>query len=233
MACCSEVPTAPLPDAPIEAADGRRLRLGSHVHKIDTLMGTLTQSWAIPCPCIQVYLGGNTNYSVPGFRDKDQAIDYCAAHNKTIYFHAPVIINLCSDKQDVVEKGISCIQKELNVMEGLPGAVVMHCGRIGTEEQIAESIGKLEIKQTLLRRSLLLENGAGQGGKKKGSTGPSEKGSTWDSQRKLCEALDHGNRIGFCGDTQHLFAAGMCDFDSHESVVKLYDQVEEIGRAHV
>jgi deoxyribonuclease-4 len=41
--------------------------------------------------------------------------------------------------------------------------------------------------------------------------------------RKLYEAVDY-SRVGLCIDTQHAFASGLCDFQSHESVVKLYDE---------
>ena len=33
--------------------------------------------------------------------------------------------------------------------------------------------------------------------------------------------------MGICYDTQHGFGAGMCDYQGHESIVKLFDNLEE------
>src|SRR5690606_22896129 len=66
---------------------------------------------------------------------------------------------------------------------------------------------------------LLLEIAAGQG---------SELGRSWEEIRHLYEALDY-TRVGLCVDTQHAFASGMCSFQTHEDVVKLFDAANGIA----
>jgi deoxyribonuclease-4 len=118
------------------------------------------------------------------------------------------------------------VSRELDVVAGLPAACVLHIGKVGTIETVASHINDLMMSGHLpLSTSsrvpfhLLLEIAAGQG---------TELGRNWEEIRHLYEALDR-TRIGLCVDTQHAFASGMCKFETHEDVVKLFDMANYIA----
>jgi deoxyribonuclease-4 len=67
------------------------------------------------------------------------------------------------------------------------------------------------------RWPILLENAAGEG---------SKFGSTMQDLKYLFDNLqDEG--VGFCLDTAHCFAAGMFDLESKESIVEMFEVIEE------
>ena len=68
------------------------------------------------------------------------------------------------------------------------------------------------------QRLLNLENAAGQG---------SSIGRSFDEIRQVFEGIDR-NTIGLCMDTQHTFASGSSSLNSHEDIVKFFDEIEAV-----
>ena len=197
-------------------------RFGCHVGLRDSLLATLTQPSVQSCRCLQLYLGNNQSYSCRSLSPHDtrETAEYCSLHDRTFYIHAPLVTFSNLSRADVVEKSKTILTRELNEINGLPGACVTHIGKVGTIEGVATALNEISIPRGTGRcpRSLLVESAAGQG---------TELGKTWDDLRHLFEALDT-NKIGLCLDTQHIFASGMSDLYSHESIVKLFDQAKEV-----
>ena len=187
---------------------------------LSTLSATLTQ---MSCPCVQLYLAGETSYDCPTLTEEDRStsLKYCEQHDRTFYVHCPLVSFANLSNTDNVAKSRRVVAEELRQIRDLPGACVLHMGKVGSIGMIAECLNDLSVSRGThprMPRQLLLECAAGRG---------SELGKTWEEIRHLFEAVDT-NTIGLCLDTQHLFASGMCRFDTAESVVRLFDAAEEV-----
>jgi deoxyribonuclease-4 len=172
-----------------------------------------------------MFLGNPTTYECKTitFEDKQRTLDYCLQTDTSFYIHCPYVANLAKPE---CTKSINIINKQLDTISGLPAACVLHIGKVGTIENVAQHINEIQTTGHLPLSNhsrvpfhLLLEIAAGQG---------SELGRSWEEIRHLYEALDY-TRIGLCIDTQHAFASGMCSFQTHEDVVNLFDAANYIA----
>lgn len=198
-------------------------RCGGCVPLASTLFKTI--SGQPGCKCMQLFLGSPTTYDCQNFtsEDKTKTLGYCLQNDISFYVHCPFIANLAKPS---CNSSMSVIGKELDVVQGLPGACVLHIGKVGTIENVAQRINELQSNGHLPSSNhsrvpfhLLLEIAAGQG---------TELGRSWEELRHLYEALDY-TRVGICVDTQHAFASGMNSFQTHEDVVKLFDMAGNIA----
>jgi endonuclease IV len=178
---------------------------------------------------MQFFLGGRTSYACRSLTDKDraEAITHCQQTDQTFYIHCPYVANLAKPVEADVVKSYQCIEKSLHQIRDLPGACVLHIGKVGSLEHVAERIGRLKYAGALkygcsprIRHNLLLEVAAGQG---------TELGKSWDEIRHLYEALDY-SCAGLCIDTAHIFASGMSDLQTHESIVRLFDSATQFSK---
>ena len=193
-------------------------RSGCHIELGKTLADTIKNSGE--CECVQIYLGGPTTYQCRTISDTDKynTLKYCNEHNKTFYVHCPLIANLAKPEHT---SSSEVIAKELEIVRGLPAACVLHIGKVGKIETVAQAINELKPaygQHAKISHHLLLEVAAGQG---------TELGKNWEELRKLYEGLD-SSRVGLCIDTQHAFASGMCSFQTHEDIVQLFDNTQSI-----
>lgn len=219
MSCCCQnnAPTVPL--FSFRTSGERCGRSYNHETDIHTAVSASHT-------CCQVYLGDPETYQCKTLSpaEKEEVRTACEAGDKTFYVHCPFVANLSKDHNHQ-SWATALVGQQLGVVEGLPAACVLHIGKRGTLENVAQNINLLHSMGQLPRSyhhripyHLLLEVAAGQG---------TELGCNWDQLRKLYEGIDY-SRVGFCIDTQHAYAAGMCDFSSHESVVKLLDEATAI-----
>lgn len=150
---------------------------------------------------------------------------YLELTNTTMYVHFPYTINISKDINNPIRsKSMWSMREHLKTIHGLPSAGVFHFNGKGTISNISDCVNTLVLNGNLkrgdgrIRCKLLGETSAGKG---------TTIGQTWDEIRHIYESIDT-NHMGICLDTQHLFASGMCDFDGHESIVKLFDMTESI-----
>lgn len=204
-------------------------RVGPHVQLQKTLIQTICQKTASKSHCIQIYLGGKSHYGVRSFSDNDKhkSMNYCNKYGKSVYVHCPLIANLSKDpltlldSKSILSKSIKSVNKEINMMNGLPGGCVLHIGSKGSINNVINNINDLQVprNQNITGKKLLLmENAAGQG---------TSLGRNQDELRKIFEGVDK-NTVGLCIDTQHIFGAGVNKLQSHEDVVKLFDMCENV-----
>lgn len=140
-----------------------------------------------------------------------------AAHPMEIVAHAAYLINLCSPKDDVVDRSIAGLADELGRCQALGiESLVFHPGAPGAGVEdavgitmIAESLDRLyeEHGAEFPDVTLLLENTAGQG---------SNLGWRLEHLRDILGATRYAARLGVCYDTCHAFAAGY-PFQSREA----------------
>lgn len=205
------------------------LRCGSHISIANGYSKAISDS---PCRCVQIYLGGNTSYKRTQLSAAEQEAirTVCASTRKTVYIHSSLVTNLATPEPSRQKLSLDSLTIELQTASNIGAGCVLHVGKVGTLNNVAERINELAADGVLQRSrnsqipyTLLLENAAGQG---------SELGRDWEELRRLYEGLDR-SVIGLCIDTQHAFASGMCRFDTHESVVNLFDEADAIVRGGI
>lgn len=181
--------------------------------------------------CNQIFLGNPLIYNSEDIvtfskKDKQRSLEYCLKTDTTFYVHCPLNTNLADPTKRL---GRNIVSKELQVIKGLPAACVLHIGKRakvnGTLENVGQEINSLIADGSLTHSefsripyNLLLEIAAGQS---------TELGVTYEEIRHLYESIDT-TKVGLCVDTQHAFASGMCGFQTHEEIVKLFDICESI-----
>jgi deoxyribonuclease-4 len=192
---------------------------GPHISLGKTLYDTACVMHGTRADAIQVFYGNYISYNIRNFTEDDikKTGDFLRNENRKIYVHAPYVINLASDKEDMVQKGKSCLQKILDTQAQVDNertGTVLHIGAQGTIQNVVNQLNDLNVSSPLL-----LENSAGEGTKL---------GKDSDELRKLKEGID-SHRVGFCLDTCHCHSSGMCDMTSPECVVKMFEGVHDFG----
>lgn len=155
------------------------------------------------------------------YPDAEKGVRFCREHNITLVAHTPYITNLSTPKEDLHEVTVRSIQEDLHIADtyGAVGAVV-HCGKHVGEGVEAGTRRMVDTLNEILADyegecRLLLENTAGQG---------SELGLSIDELVRIREATKHPEKIGFCFDTCHGFAAGVWKPDSFDDLVQTMEE---------
>ncbi|SHE62708.1 Endonuclease IV [Seinonella peptonophila] len=149
--------------------------------------------------------------------DARKGREFCQAQGLTLVTHTPYISNLSTPKDDLHQVTIRSIREDLQIAEafGAIGAVV-HCGKhMGEGEQagierMIETLNQI-LSESDVETKLLLENTAGQG---------TELGLSIQQLAMIRDATDYKEKIGFCFDTCHGFAAGIWTAESFPEFVK-------------
>lgn len=157
------------------------------------------------------------------YKDAAKGVELLQKHDLTLVCHTPYITNLSTPKEDLQEVTIRSILEDLHIAEsyGAVGAVV-HCGKHvgeGEEYGIKRMVETLDMILSQYEGSvkLLLENTAGQG---------SELGLTIPALMEIRGATRYPEKIGFCFDTCHSFAAGQWQLETFD---QLTEQMKETG----
>lgn len=127
--------------------------------------------------------------------------------------HAPYLINLSAPEAEMREASVEALRWDMVVAHARGSlGVVVHCGKHkgdGVEAGIARMRECLErTLEDAPAIPLLLENTAGQG---------TELGDTVDQLLALVDGIAPPDRLGFCLDTQHAYAAGILDSENPEA----------------
>lgn len=183
----------------------------------------------ITCKCMQLYHGGMTSYGSPKIDSGDfqYVNNVYKLLNQTVYIHCPLISNLAlPDDNKITIGSYRGVKDRLNITQQIPTSCVLHIGKRGknyqgTIEQVGINVNKLmaDLKVCSVL-PLLMENAAGQQG---------ELGHSINDLRHLFESIDK-SKVGLCIDTQHSYASGLCEFQTHEEVCKLFDDITSIGK---
>lgn len=183
------------------------MRIGCHLSVAKGYAAAVARAPGLGARCFQ-YFTKNPR----GFRNAKPVDETDAACGRELLVqedvvtigHAPYLINLASPEDELYQLSIDALVGDLVVGEARGSyGVVVHCGK-GKDRERAWALARMqEALATVLERytgpvRLLIENTAGQG---------SEIGSTLEELLLLAEPFAP-DRLGFCFDTQHAFAAG-------------------------
>ena len=189
------------------AADGPLL--GAHFSIAGGLERALEQAAAYGCPVVQLFTKNASTWKertvtaaeAAAFRRRRRALDirYAAAHSS-------YLINLAAGDAQKRRRSTAALGAELERAAALGlDAVVLHpgnhmgAGAAAGVARIVEGIDRALSGRPAAGVRLLLETTAGQG------TGL---GHTFEQLAEIRRGLAQPERIGFCLDTAHVFAAG-------------------------
>lgn len=198
---------------------------GTHHSLCNTLRSTISSN---RCgSTMQIFLGSPIRNKIEReFTDEDivETAVLCEETDTTVYVHAPYVCNLSKNDYNA-SSSREVLRREMEIMNVIPGSIVYHVGKGGTIENVSSAINDMlqnsEIPTSYSDRApfkLLVEIAAGQ---------KNELGWNKDQLRHLFEGIDL-SKVGLCYDTQHGFAAGMSRLQSHEDVVTLFDDMNDI-----
>ena len=140
--------------------------------------------------------------------------------------HAPYTLNLCSAKPDVVSYARRAMAEDLERMEELPGNLYnfhpgSHVGQ-GLDTGIELICAGLdEVIEPGQRTTVLLETMAGKG---------SEVGRTFEELAAIMQRCRHGDELGVCLDTCHVWDAGYDVRERLDEVLEEFDRVIGLDR---
>ncbi|HCC84089.1 MAG TPA: hypothetical protein DEP87_00155 [Candidatus Pacebacteria bacterium] len=183
-------------------------RLGAHLSTSGGVDQAVRQAAAIGANCLQVFSGSPRMWRRTSL-DKIDAVKIQTAQNeldvRPIFTHALYLVNLASDKSELVQISAESLKHDLRFDSHIQGSgVVVHLGSHqgrGFEAmklQLVEQLRQI-LADTPPNSTLLIENSAGQNGKI---------ASDLTEIRWLLSQVS-SSRLNWCFDTCHAFAAGI------------------------
>lgn len=197
--------------------------LGAHMSIAGGLPLACERGRDAGCDVIQMFVKNQRQWKGPKLEDEEVAEFRVAkkAHGiKTAFAHDTYLINMASPDKALWEKSVDAFVDELERCEALGLAfLVTHPGSPG---EAGEALGIAHMAKGLNaahKRTkgyavrILLETTAGQG---------ATVGRTFEQMRAILDGVKDPDRIGFCLDTCHVFAAGY-DISTREGYERTMD----------
>jgi deoxyribonuclease-4 len=192
--------------APREAGGASQLRIGAHVSIADGVTGAVRTALSLGGNTFQFFTrnprGGGAKALDPA--DLERGLTLAARHDVLPVAHAPYTVNLISAKPEVRSFARRTVAEDLE-RAGAMGSpfLVLHPGShqgAGVEAGLKMLVDQLRpILDAPGDTQLLLETMAGSG---------SEVGFALEQLASVLEGTGAPSRLGVCGDTCHLWAAG-------------------------
>lgn len=197
--------------------------IGAHVSIAGGLPKAIENAVKIGANCIQIFSSspGQWNGSK---HDKELINKFIEQKNlyhiDPVFIHAKYLINLVSDKPQLVEQSVQSLIADLRFAHEIEASgVIVHLGSHqgrGYEEvkkTLVNKVGEV-LEKTTREVKLIIENSAGQRGKLSSSI---------EEIADVFKAVSH-KRLALCLDTCHLFAAGY-DIRQREEVDTLGERL--------
>jgi deoxyribonuclease-4 len=193
------------------------VRIGCHISIKSGYLGAAKTAAALGAQAFQYFPKNPRSLKIKRFdrTDAERCAAYCQAHGLVSIAHSAYASNLAASGTER-HAVIASILNDLAIAEA--------CGSIGTVVHFASFSGgdPLEgykrmidalnriLSQWQGRSLLLIENNAGQGG---------QMGTTLEELVKIRNLTDAPEKIGFCLDTCHAYAAGLWDGKNWDALV--------------
>jgi deoxyribonuclease-4 len=201
--------------------------LGVHCSVAGGLENAFTEATALGIDAMQVFTRNQRQWKAkPVSKDEQDLFRKTMAGSKVkiSFSHCSYLINLASEADENREKSITALADEVIRCEALGlSYCVLHPGAAGGQtpelalERIAEGLMTALEKAGSGKVMILLENTAGQG---------SSVGGPFENLKRINESTG-SNRIGYCFDTCHAFAAGF-DIRTEKGIKETMEHFDEI-----
>lgn len=205
------------------------LHIGCHLSAAKGFEAMGRQAVAIDADTFQFFTrnprGGNAK--ALDLNDAKNLLQLLRTHEfPVILAHAPYTLNGCSADESVRSFATRTMRDDLARLECLPGNLYnfhpgSHVGQ-GAErgiELICKMLDEMPLED--LHTTVLLETMAGKG---------SEVGGTFEEIRAILDGARHGELLGVCLDTCHVYDAGYDIVNDLDGVLQRFDEVIGLGR---
>ncbi len=190
------------------------MKIGCHVSIAGNIWESIDRALEVGCEAFQIFTQNQRQWksvtysdeTVQHFKEKRQSSPF--GKNTTVS-HASYLINLCAEDSEKLERSRQAFVDELKRCDALGiDYLVVHPGSSG---KMGEEWGVQKVAETLNfcfesyqpSVTILLETTAGQG---------NNIGYRFEQLRAIYDQVKATDRLGFCVDTCHIFAAG---YDIH------------------
>jgi deoxyribonuclease-4 len=203
--------------------------IGMHLSISGGLHQAITRAEELNCSAVQFFSKNNRQWHTSSLSiDEIDRFKQALANSPTVLstiIHASYLINIGSSDTAISQRATIALQDELSRAQQLGvDSLVFHPGShkdssdIECLDQIALNINHILSHVEPGKTKLLIETMAGQG---------TNVGYTFEQLLHIYRQIDQKNRIGFCLDTCHIFAAGY-DISSSEAYEKVIAQFDSI-----
>lgn len=183
--------------------------LGAHVSISGGLHTAFEKAKALGCTCMQIFTRNNLQWKARPITAEARRLFLSERLRHAInpvVAHTNYMINLASPLEETWKKSLNCFFEEIQRVIDLEiPYLVLHPGNhMGSGEESGESSVALALNMAFERYpswkgQVLLETTAGQG---------TSLGYTFQGLRRISDAVTCTDRVGFCLDSCHIFAAG-------------------------
>jgi len=175
------------------------MRIGFHLPIARGFDHTLRRAQDLKCKVVQIFVKNPRSWEKKVWSDREREAFARLAAAMPVVAHLSYLPNLARSDDDGRSLSAFLHEAELCKEVGI-GRMVVHCG---SRDDVAKGIDAVAraVSEALARfpLSILLENSAGQG---------RAIGKGVDELARIGEAVGSSDRVRFCLDTAHLFAAG-------------------------
>jgi len=199
--------------------------IGAHVSSAGGLAAARRRAEEMAAPVAQVFLRSPRAWAERQFAAEDLAA-FADPEAPALYVHASYLVNLATPDDELFERSVAALAGDLvNASRAGAHGVVLHPGShrgTGAEVGVARVAAGLDraLADPAIRVPVLLENTAGAG---------DTVGRTLEELAAIRAATERGDLVGYCLDTQHLFASGY-DYATPAAAASLLADVErELG----
>jgi deoxyribonuclease-4 len=203
--------------------------LGAHMSIAGGLYKAIERGDEVGCESIQIFTQSSRTWNTtPLEEDEIQAFKTALKKAKTVkrvVAHNSYLLNLSTDKTEVRKKSVAFFVSMMERCEALGiESLITHPGsHLGTGEEIGLKRTSQSINEVLkacsgFKTLLLLENTAGQG---------DCVGHTFEQLQSIVEGTKHPEKVFFCFDTQHAFAAGY-DLRTKSGYEKTFEHFDKL-----
>lgn len=209
------------------------MRLGAHESIAGGLHKAFDRALSATCDAVQIFVKSNRSWAVKPLAE-DEIAQFKAMAEETgirpVVGHTSYLLNLGSPDELLWEKSRNMLITELERCKalGIPWLVLHPGAHVGSGEEaglarVAEGLGEVHAATPGLRTQVLLETTAGQG---------SSLGHTFEQLARIIELTPHGERLGVCLDTCHVFAAGyeLRTAEGYAATMEAFDQALGLER---
>jgi len=200
------------------------MRFGCHISTKNGYLGAARTAKAIGAAAFQYFPKNPRSLRIKKFdhRDAERCAAFCAEHNIASVGHSAYGCNLAAEKHQR-QAVIDCLLNDLDITNacGSIGTVV-HFGAYHGDDPLEGYKRMIDTLNEILFKwdgdsFILIENNAGKG---------DQMGLTLEELVKIRELTERPEKIGFCFDTCHAFAAGLWTGTNWTEVM---DKGKEIG----
>lgn len=208
------------------------MKIGAHVSSAGGISKAVERGAEIGAEAIQFFGSSPQGWAfkpIPGQEIEAFRQGVAEANVGPVFLHAIYLINLGTQKEEILEKGVQSLISYMNLASAIGASgVIFHPGSHGGAGYDAIFPQAVSAIQRVLENSpqgpwLLLENMAGMG---------QHIGAKFDDLGRILRAVD-SPRLKVCLDTQHAFAAGydMTTSSGIEAMIAEFDR--DVGVANL